>query len=380
MPPAFYRAAADPLPTYTQQMAQEAIHPGTWQCSATIYPAQPRTVFSFVHVFKASGTTLRHFFHELAYSCHKTGSASAGIELPSIQSRGKWTPCKIQEVADGRNRRKEAYWDRKDDNFVKSKRRTFRAMSSGLLENDTDIYGGQVRIGTGDHAFPPMGTVRGSVRYIIVLRDPIVRYVSGRLHKDKVRKRDNTLESVVTTIKENVSGMRSNGGYMGKSLDYLLTPEQREETDQIDYAALRPLMSAPSSSNVKAEVGARLAIRNLHHYNALIGFTERMPESLHILKRVFLTAPDEALKEGAEKVFHRYGASGNSTAPEGGVQANKSDKKGLSTSAVVAELEKDAEFMRQFEEYVKYERMIHEYAWEMHAMQFEAAVAAAERR
>ena len=48
-----------------------------------------------------------------------------------------------------------------------------------------------------------------------------------------------------------------------------------------------------------------------------------------------------------------------------GVQANKFRGK-VSTSAVIAELAKDKEHMELFNEYVKYERLVTEFAWKMH--------------
>ena len=51
--------------------------------------------------------------------------------------------------------------------------------------------------------------------------------------------------------------------------------------------------------------------------------------------------------------------------------ANKSSKKEVSTSAVVAELAKDEEHMKMFLEYVQYERMITDYAWMMHNLQYD---------
>ena len=43
----------------------------------------------------------------------------------------------------------------------------------------------------------------------------------------------------------------------------------------------------------------------------------------------------------------------------------------LSTSSVLAELMKDAQFMSMFEEYVKYETMVNDYAMAMHFLQYE---------
>jgi len=56
-----------------------------------------------------------------------------------------------------------------------------------------------------------------------------------------------------------------------------------------------------------------------------------------------------------------------------GVRINASpfEEDGVSTELVLNELSKDATFMQIFQEYVKYEKLITDYAWTMHKMQYE---------
>ena len=119
-------------------------------------------------------------------------------------------------------------------------------------------------------------------------------------------------------------------------------------------------------SSLNAEARAKLAIHNLHEYNAIIGMTESMSESLDILRQVLLNGPENELKVQAQAVFKKFASSQSE-----GVTANKSSKKEVSTSAVVAELAKDEEHMKMFLEYVQYERMITDYAWMMHNLQYD---------
>jgi hypothetical protein len=46
----------------------------------------------------------------------------------------------------------------------------------------------------------------------------------------------------------------------------------------------------------------------------------------------------------------------------------------VSTTAVIAELAKDEGIMLLMEEYVKYERMITDFAWTMHTLQYDSAM------
>ena len=223
------------------------------------------------------------------------------------------------------------------------------------------------------------------------------RHVSGVLYQNKVSGLNETLEQVVRKIKDNIKNRREVDDYADKSLTYLLTPIQRVANDlgsnitndHVDFEELRASKTTIiSSSNMtfssfKAESRAKLAIQNLYQYNAIIGMTERMSDSLRILRHVFLqNVPENALKDKAEEVFKKYGLStttpdsdrlGNSSAASiiQVAQANKSRGK-VSTSAVIAELAKDKEHMELFNEYVKYERLITEFAWKMHHLQFDA--------
>ena len=123
-------------------------------------------------------------------------------------------------------------------------------------------------------------------------------------------------------IKDDIKNRRELDDYADKSLSYLLTPSQRVANDlgsnitnnHMNFEELRASNTTIlSSSNItlssfKAESRAKLAIQNLHQYNAIIGMTERMSDSLHILRHVFLqNVPENSLKDKAEEVFKKYG-------------------------------------------------------------------------
>lgn len=386
----FFDAAVNPVPVYTEGLAREATRPSSWRCAANdTDPIGERTVFAFVHVYKAAGSTVRSFFHQLAYACHRTWASLATCTkvLPSsIRSRGPWEPCEMEEVADGRSRRKAQNVSPRRKYYARP-----RPMSNPSLERLVDIYGGHARIGTADYAFP--ASPRGShVRYITFMRNPLERFVSGALYQNIVWKRNETLETVVKKIKRHVASERDNDRYFSKSLSYLLTPVQREVNDRIDFKQFRLLVSnetliAPDSSMsaFKAEVRFRVAIRNLFRYNVIVGMSERMAESLSILRHVFLhQAPDSSSKKEAERVFKKFGPAttpiGNSSnlGAMGGVRANKSARDGVSTEIVVAELLKDEGFVALFNEHAKYERMITDFAWNMHRLQYDSVVGASQ--
>ena len=386
IPAALHHAAKNNsgIPKYTAHLAKEAIRPSSsWKCSAKkdgdLSSNYNHTIFAFVHIYKAGGTTLRQFFHAFAYACHKNWISLArctGIAPSSIKSGGTWNPCRIEEAVDGWHRRKEQYTQPKRPNFVHPK--LGPVLNNSLLEM-VDIYGGHARIGTGDFI------TSSNVRYIIFFRDPIERYVSGHLYQNKVHKRHESLDQVVKKIKQKIANARENDNYMVTSSSYLLTPTQRVENEHLDVDKLMdtasPNMTHSSTSFAAAEARAKLIIQNMYRYNAIIGSTERMPESLNMLRHILLNEPDEDLMDEAEKVFEKFGATSQSNSSAttsdlkvGGVQANKSSKRDVSTSAVIAELAKDQQHMVLFEEYVRFERMITDFARTMHNLQYDAAM------
>ncbi|KAL3783408.1 hypothetical protein ACHAW5_008772 [Stephanodiscus triporus] len=362
------------LPVYTEELAKVATRPGSWRCAATRVGRSPDgdidggEVFAFVHVYKTAGTTMRNFFSELAHACRRTWISLArctGVLPSSIRSRGTWKPCTVTEVVDGRGRGKKAAQSRRGGKKG--------GMSNPRIEGSVDIFGGHIRLGTGDYVSnPPPSFARrasGGVRYI--------RYVSGILYQNKVRRRVESMERVVNRIKEQVANARENDRYWDKSLDYLLTPAQRESKTN---GTSSTTAASPSSSG--AEARAMLAIENLHKYNVIVGMTERMPESLDILRHVFLPR-SEGAPEGntraaeADAVFEKFGITHSSGGDGGAHRANKSTKKDVSTSAVIAELAKDEGHVLRMEEYVKYERMITDFAWTMHNLQYDCLMARA---
>ena len=295
----------------------------------------------------------------------------------------------------------------------KMKHRKYNKVNNRVLRDSVDVFGGHVRIGSGDWIFPSDSNSNSNftssqssqlsatpssprVRYIIFLRDPMERYVSGRLYQNKVNEKKLSLEQIVNEIKTALVDNR--GSYFTKSFSYLLSPSQEEESKHLNVMQLMETVAQSaaketetmtlSQSALIAETRAKVVIRNLIKYNAIIGMTERMTESMHILKHVLLHNPHDDIREAAEQVFRKFTPEpelmnivpDNSTETtkannKGGVQANVS-KGGMSTSAVMEELAKDEEIMKLFREFVKYEQMITDFAWSMHNMQYEAVVRA----
>eukprot|EP00956_Cyclotella_meneghiniana_P004003 scaffold4865_cov83-Cyclotella_meneghiniana.AAC.1 len=332
-------------------MAVQAIRPAPWTCgnpndSALDPLTNQKPMFAFVHVYKTAGSTVRTFLRAYAHICRKGWMCLIGctkVKPSSIQQIGEgsyWNPCKVKERID-RDQSNEG---------------VFRHVhvSNIVLKDNIDILGGHFRIGTGDYILQKsLDNNVSPVRHIIFLRNSMERFVSGILYER--RQEGETLGEIVDLIKKRVRGSRAADDYWRKSLMYLLTPMQAEEFE----SRKSEFIETNSSFNISAKEQfvkdeAMTAIHNLMKYNAIIGMSERMPQSLEILKHVLMT---DCTEEQHSKLDFLANATKNVSH--------------LTTSSVLAELKKDVNFMSAFEEYVKYETMVNDYAMAMHLKQYE---------
>lgn len=193
------------------------------------------------------------------------------------------------------------------------------------------------------------------------------------LYQNLINKRKETSDEVLGKIKADIAEARRAGDYATNLFRYLLTPRQKAAYDHRNATELAELSSAVhynSTSQFMAELNAKLAIQNMFSYNMIVGMTEDIPSSMKILKHVL--ANHAANESEANDVFVEYGIHNDGKSTKKEVQANKSKFNGVSTDLILEELRKDAAFMVEADEYVKYEKIVVDYAWEMHKMQFEA--------
>ena len=192
------------------------------------------------------------------------------------------------------------------------------------------------------------------------------------LYQNLVHKRNETSDDVVRKIKANIAEARRAGDYLTMLLRYLLTPRQKAAWDHRNISELAGFSSVlfNSTSQLMADVSMKLAIQNMYSYNMIVGMTEDIPSSMKILKHVL--ANNVANESEVHSVFAEYGIDNDGKSAKKEVRANKSKFNGVSTNLIVEELRKDPDFMVEADEYIKYEKMVVDYAWKMHKMQFEA--------
>ena len=341
---------------YTAELAAKAVEPTVWTCGkadrqkgGVVDPiTNQRPFFAFIHVYKTGGSSVRKFLKEYATTCEK-----------SLALVGK---CKYYEARVDIGRCKLS----KSTNAPQS----IESVNSTILHDHYDILDGHFSFGMADDVFPnatatPDNTA-SQVRHMVFLRQPMTKFVSHVLYQQKQWKQNkmDTLEETVKDIKKRVWNFRNNGEYMG-SLKFpqspyifaqLLTPEQVKMTDNLE-------------ETVEEVMGLKtqLAIDNLMQYNAIVGMTETLPQSIKMLEHALGQIVDSASKkEEVQDFFSRHTG-------EDAPKENRSNRGSISTDSVLKELNKDNKFMTIFREFVKYEQMIVDFAMDMHQKQYEAA-------
>lgn len=350
-----------PQSFYTAEMAAKAVEPTVWTCGKErkqegdiLDPiTNQRPFFAFVHVYKTGGTSIREFFKEYATVCKKSLALIA--------------KCKKRTPGDYIERCK----------FVSSVNAPhgIDSVNSTILHDHYDILGGHFSFGMADGIFPnavaspdvdDSGDTASLVRHMVFLRQPMTKFVSHVLYQQKGGNEDKTatLEETVKHIKKRVRMFRKDGEYMG-SLDFpqapqvfnqLLTPTQFIMTQRLNQTIEEVMV-----------LGTQLAIDNLMRYNAIVGITELVPQSIKIFEHALGQIVSSARKEEeVQDFFSRYTG-------EDEPKKNGSNRGDISTGSVLKELEKDEEFMVIFREFVKYEEMLYDVAMDMHEKQYEAA-------
>ena len=160
-------------------------------------------------------------------------------------------------------------------------------------------------------------------------------------------------------------------------MNYLLTPIQSEDKANL---SLSRRIAGMTPEEKRMDVKAMTVIQNLMHYNVIMGMTENMAQSMTILRHVLISgsfSSDNRMKmiDGLfEKhiILKKEDHKQNNNAQS--YKINVSVRNGVSTELVLQELMKDEDFLPIFQEYVKYEQIIHEFALKMHMMQYAEAV------
>jgi hypothetical protein len=338
------------LPRYDASMAKEVIKPVPWNCdlhgnhSSRIQERRHQPIYSFVHVYKCAGSTLRDFFLKYASSCHRgwttlincTNAHDTAIAL------GKpWMPCKVKNSL---SRDGTQYFGEKSNQLDIDNRK---------IEKDVDIFGGHFKLGVGDH-------LKNPVNYITFLREPKVKFVSSKLYIH----RDASKDEIMRRVKSEVQREMKKGRYYMRVGVYLLTPAQAERLKDTSITEEKNLNSMIESASKEA---AHIIIDNLIRRRVVVGLTEAISDSMAILQTIL--DPRKQMTE----LFEQFGMV-NKTESTAETNVKVSNKSRFSSSEILKELEMDDKFKMEFEEWVKYEAWVYNAAVSIHEAQRKVAL------
>jgi hypothetical protein len=296
-----------------------------------------------------------------------------------------------------------------------------------LVAESVDLLGGHFKIGMADDfvqpslyasssssSSSPLSHSNTKIRHITFVRQPLPKYVSGKVfHHKEIQSQ----EEIIALIKHDVTQARRAGEYWMRVSNYLLTPlQQQQQQAATTTTTNRRSNSSSSSSTSSNEYTTQLILNNLVHYNVIVGIVEDMSQSMTLLQHVL--DPDQKMT----LLFTHYGGgrdsstttskmtttvhpddrktttlllqpsnaptmdkknsstivmdtSSSSSRQQQRQQQHVVNKSRFSTSSILKELETtDPAFFQEFIDYVKYEQLVYDFAWNMHQQQYQAAI------
>jgi hypothetical protein len=351
----------------------------------------------FVHVFKTAGSTIRNFFDAYSDWCFAgwaiiVGCATVDVDTIGSNRRKLFShddePTAHSNVGDIWNATNPIPGEppcclKRTWNRTGSKRWEMD-VENRYVAQELDIIGGHLPLGVEDvwkNTTYLSSEVQDSigVMYLTFIRNAVDKLVSGTSYKTK----NPTIDGVVDKIRTDVEQYLARGEYQAKYGEYFITPRQKKE-----YARREVTLTAEESTIEQ--------MANLLEYNVVVGATERMSDSLHLLQSLIdkdgeatelfeefgMVSSDVVsnqtkakkdkpkLTEGMKKRAEDFDGGGNKDDGEVPLVINPSR---LSTRAIVQKLKEDDKLFLDVLEFVRYEQQITDFALALHLRQFKKA-------
>jgi Sulfotransferase family len=300
-----------------------------WHCDANTTATPTNNNHSkliFVHIFKTAGSSLRSFFDKYGQACGK------GVALVVDCSNQRpphnttevwqhWKPCEL----------KSAY-NRHHDHLAERWHNLTTAM---LPQLETDILMGHMSLGL-HQGWLERDQQPVTPQYVTFFRDPLSKLVSARTYTyfrvlGKNWTREETVQQIKASVYEDVAKQK----YYEVYSQYLLTPWQKQEI-----------------RTTRQKI--HLVQENLVRFPIIIGMVEEMDASLELL--AFALQEDLHTSEFLQRL----------TAHEG-----RSNQAEISTSVLVADLQKDEAFLPYLHKYLQFESVLYDFARQLHQRQVE---------
>ena len=312
-------------------------NPG-WSCKSSSSSSTHKKLI-FVHVFKTAGSSFRTFFSQYGESCGKGTTVLIGCSYLSSQSLDSpnleevWEPCHLKKTLT------------RDKKVIEGEG---YEMTTSHLQQYSDIVIGHLPLGIDKNWMDVQSQTPVESQYIAFFREPIVKYVSGRLFVNEKQKW--SLEQAVSEISSRIRNSYQNGEYYNAYTRYLTTPDQKE------YAKSKNKLSHKQWVNVINQ--------NIIDMHIVVGIVESMKDSLEIIQSIIDV--DRDMTEHFQSLI--MVPSSSSSNNNNGLVENKSR---LSSSKIVSILKEDEEIWLMLNEVLKYEFEIYNFALKVHHLQVE---------
>ena len=337
-----------------------------WTCQRdSADTEQKKRKLFFIHIFKTAGTSFRQFFRNYSQICNRravtircTSVLSESLAnqtsewmLPAIRrNRGPgYTagPCVAGDFVDGDRGEAKRYNKRHH-------KRLFEKLSySELQKYDVDIISGHTPIGLHSNWYTKKEKEVVTSLYITFFRDPVDRFVSSQLFKNK---------KLADVVKEEIWDFETALGYIVKVIkerkksydglsDYLMTPAQKVGKQNITLAEKKNIMKS-----------------NLVDFPVIIGVIERMADSLDLIRYAINSDGNALVDKEIDSLDYQPIQNKTNDSRRRLLQKNKSK---ISTSAMVREIQKDTEVFAILKIFLRDEYEIYDYAMNLHKQQVE---------
>ena len=353
----------------------------------------------FVHVFKTAGTSFRELFlGDVAVECGRgvaevTGCSQVDHEslLRQLRYRGSTGGSRrraLRSAGEGAGggtsrydgpcyapRTRGARGNRSSSSAARTAVHGPRPLTAAWLDRlGVDIVVGHLPIGLHEYldddaaaaaaaaaaATNSSAAVGGDSRgrsqrrtqYVTFFRDPVTKYVSGRLYLNSHRWR--TADEALSAIRSTVEKASDRREHYNSYVRYLTTPAQKAR--QANEA---------TSDEMKVE-----QIRsNMIRHGVLVGLVERMGDSIALLQSVI--DADRKLTPLLLRMVARDDGS-NSSGGTNQLSPLVANPSRLSTTGIVRRLRQDPSLDAKLREYLKYELQLYGFARQLHGEQVEA--------
>jgi len=335
-----------------------------WTCQRdSADTEQKKRKLFFIHIFKTAGTSFRQFFRNYSHICNRravtircTNVLSESLAnqtsewmLPAVsRNRGPgYTagPCVADSFVDG-----ESEIGRYNK---RQHKRLFENLSySELQKYDVDIISGHTPMGLHSNWYTKKEKEVVTPLYITFFRDPVDRFVSSQLFKnkklDEVGKEEiwdfeTALGYIVKVIKER---KKSYNGLSG----YLMTPAQKV------------------GQNITLAEKTNIMKSNLVDFPVIIGVIERMADSLDLIRYAINSDGNALVDEMFDSLDYQPIQNKTNGSRRRLMVKNKSK---ISTSALVREIQKDTELFAILKSALRDEYEVYDYAMDLHKQQVE---------